>query len=693
MVSSASGTAREIRYSVCPYNCWPINCGIELTVEDGQVTGLRGNPHHDLNRGMLCVKGQSCREIHDNPRRLTHPLRRDGARGENRWQRISWEAALDEIAGRMRRNSEAGRHQANAIYHSHGNIVQRVNWKILTPRFANLAGMTLWDGNFPCWYDVGLGQALTGYYGLHDPVEMGAHAAAVVNWAQDPCASMANMVPYLIQVQERGGTVVTIDPRVTQTAALSTVHIRPRLGSDVWLANAVAHILIRENAIDEAFLTHHTYGYERFREHVLRFDPATAAAECELEVREIEHLAELYAETRPLCTNLSRGALGKHWNGVQMVRAILCLVALSGNVAVKGGGVVWGETIDWNLGLQARDRRPADVRFPENNFNAIDTALAAGEIDVLLVVGGNPMSQWPDINRLRQQLRQVGLVVVCDLFLNHTAREVGDIVLPATSWLEELGLRTSGSRIYLMDKVAEPLAECREASWWMDGICKRLGIDDYFPWADKKACLDACLDTEQCRNATVDKLLRRPGGVAGVVPEIPYADGRFSSPSGKLELYSQKAESLGIEPLPVHTEPIEGVRSTPELAARYPLVLVSARRNTHFHSFHDSHRVIPTLQALEPGPRLWVHPRDAAARGLDDGDVAEMFNDRGAGRVSIELTTEVLPGHVSLNDCWPELNAVTAPRCPVDPAVTAALGVGGQPSYQNTLVEIRKVVP
>jgi len=688
--ASASEQGRRTHFTTCPYNCWPINCGLEVTVEGGRVVGLRGNPHHDLSRGMLCVKGQSALEIHTSPERLRAPLRREGPRGGGRWQRVGWDAALDEIADRMRRNIEAEAPQANALYHSHGNIVQRINWKILTPRLANLTGMTLWDGNFPCWYDVGLAQELTGFYGLHDPVEIGACSAAVVSWAQDPCASMANMVPYLLQVRDRGGMLVTIDPRVTQTAALSDVHIRPRLGSDVWLANAVAGLLIRGGAVDEEQMAAQTFGYERYREHVLDLDPVHAAAECELRLDEIEGLAELYATTRPLCTNLTRGALGKHWNGVQMVRAVLCLIAVSGNVGIAGGGAVWGERIDWNLDLQAAERRPRGVHFPENNLNAIDATLEAGAIDVLLVIGGNPMSQWPDLNRLRRQLERVGLGVVFDLFMNHTAREVADLVLPGTSWLEELGLRASGTRMYAMDKVTGPLAECREASWWMDRLARRLGIDDYFPWRTKQECLDACLDTASCRGMTIQNLLERPQGMAAVLPEVPFADGRFASPSGKLELFSQRAAQLGLEPLPVYSEPIEGVRSTPELARRYPLQLVSARRNTHFHSFHDSHRAIPTLATLEPGPLLHVHPRDALTRDLADGDEAELLNDRGTARVRVELTTEVLPGHVSLNDAWPELNVLTAARCPIDPAVTAALGVGGQPSYQNTLVELRR---
>ena len=687
-------TEPSTHFTVCPHNCWPVNCGLKVGVTDGALTALEGNPHHDFSRGRLCVKGQTSGEIQRSSQRLTYPMRRVGKRQEGQkaaWERISWDEALNQIASRMRANRDAGMPQANAIYHSHGNIVQRVNWKILTPRFANILGMTLWDGNFPCWYDVGLAQALTGYWGLHDPVEMGEHAAGLVNWAQDPAASQANLIPYLLQVRDRGGEIVTIDPRVTQTAALSTWHLRPRLGSDTWLANGVAGLMLRQGLVDETAMSSLGDGFEAYRNHVLAVDPLRAARECELPLKDLERLAGLYGGTQPLCTNLTRGALGKQWNGVQMVRSILCLVALGGHIGQKGGGVIWGEAVDWNLDLQAKDRRPSDVIYPENNFNAIDMALDSGAIDTLLVVGGNPMSQWPNLNRLKTQLSKVPLVVVCDLFLNHTARESADLVLPATTWLEELGLRTSNSRTYLMDKALEPTGECREASAWMEDLAKRLGVEDYFPWESKEACLDACMTSDACGNATVAELRQRPDGLPAHIPLVPYADLRFETKSGRFGFFSHQAEALGLPPLPTPEEAPEGLQRTPELAVRFPLQLISERRNTHFHSFHDSHQAIPTLRSLEPEPLLHVHPKDAMARGIQDGDAAELFNDRGQARVRVEWTTEMAVGHVGLNDAWPELNVLTSSWCPVPAEVTAKTGFGGQPAYQNTLVELRRV--
>ena len=678
--------SRITKYTMCPYNCWPVNCGLEVTVENGQIVQIRGNPHHDHSQGKLCVKGQCCGDIIKSKERITHPLKRKRG-GE--WERISWAEALDTIADRMRRNIDDGGSEKNAIYHSHGNIVQRMNFKILTPRFANMLDMTLWDGNFPCWYDVGVAQRLSGYTGRHDPAQAGEHASALVNWAQDPCASQSNLVPFINMMRDRGAPVVTIDPRVTQTAALSDIHIRPRVGTDVWLANAVARLLVKSGKYDRDFVEKYTSGFNRYAEHVDAFTPEKAADECGISVKEIETLAGIYAAKKPLCLNLTRGALGKHTNGIQMVRAIVCLSALCGNLGRRGGGIVWGESIEFNNDLAAEESRQDAGHFP-NNFNSIDQALESGAIDTFLVVGGNPLSQWPDVNRLEKQLAAVGLVVVNDLFLTYTARASGDIFLPATSWLEESGLRASHRRVYLMDRILEPAGESRRASDWMNYLTKKLGVKDYFPWKNMDECLDACLDSDSCAGITVERLKDTPGGIEARIQAVPYSDMKFDTESGSFEFYSTKAESLGLPPLPVYEKAVEGIFSTPDLACRYPLQLISSRRNTHFHSFHDHHRSISTLNHLEPGPVLFVHPADAAARNIKDADMIFMFNNRGRSMVRCELTTEVMPGHVSLNDAWSELNMLTRVYAPCPVEVTRSLNMGGQPSYQNCLVEIEK---
>jgi anaerobic selenocysteine-containing dehydrogenase len=662
-----------------------------LQVKNKKVVSVSGNPHHDIGRGRLCVKGQSASQIIYSDKRLLFPKQRVRGKKKDAWKRVSWEHALNAITARMTENIRSGRREANALYHSHGNIVQRVNWSVLTPRFANLLGMTLWDGDFVCWYDVGVGQTLCGYWGMMDPVEMGQKSACLVNWAQDPAASMANMVQDIMELKRRGGKVITIDPRVTQTAALSDLHIRPRPGTDAALANAVANLMVRADHYDKTFVEKFTHGFEQYRKFLEDYTLEYTAVVTGVPVGQIQELALAFTREKPLCLNLSRGALGKHSNGYVMVHAILCAFALTGNIGTEGGGTIWGEQIEFNTNLQAKEMRP-ERDYAPNNLNSIMTALESGSIDVMLVLGANPLTQWPEYNRVRRALAKVNLIAVWDLFENKTAREVADFVLPATCWAEEMGLRATMKKVYLMEKAIEPLGESVECSEFLKALATRLGHrEDFYPWESKEELLNEVLKSSWCAGITVKRLSRRPGGLESTLAaKKPYADGVFRSPSKKFEFYSSIADVFRLPALPRHSEPYESDERSPGKAKKYPLLLISSRRSTHFHSFHDSHKGIPLLQELEPEPVLHVNPQDAAARGISDGDYAVMFNDRGKARLKVELTYEVPEGMTSLNNCWSELNVLTPNYAPLMPEVTKALGCGGEPSYQDARIELRK---
>ena len=682
---------RDVYYTTCPYNCWPVNCGMAVQVKDGKVTSISGNAHHDIGRGRLCVKGQSAAQILYSKKRLLYPKERVRGKRRDTWKRVSWEHALNTIAARMNTNIKRGKREANALYHSHGNIVQRLNWKILAPRFANILGMTLWDGNFPCWYDVGVGQALSGYWGKMNPVEMGEKSACLVNWAQDPAASMANMVQDIMALKERGGKVITVDPRVTQTAAISDLHIRPRPGTDAALANAVANLIVRSGQYDAEFVENHTRGFDRYKLLVKDYTVSYAAAQCGVPVEHVQELALAFGKQKPLCLNLSRGALGKHSNGYLMVHSILCAFALTGNIGREGGGTIWGETVEFNTELEAAERRP-ERSYPPNNLTSVMAALDGGNVDVLLVLGANPLMQWPYYDRVKRALGRVGLIAVWDLFENKTSREVADFVLPATAWAEEIGVRATMKKMYLMEKIVEPPGECVECSEFLKALAGRLGHrDDFYPWETKEEFINEALKSPWCRGMTVKRLQRRPGGLESMVgAQKPFTDFQFSSPSKMFEFESSTAEMFRLPSLPRHMEPYHSPMRSPDIAKKFPLQLLSSRRSTHFHSFHDSHKGIQLLNELEPEALLHVNPADARARDISDGDWVVIFNDRGEAKIKVELTNEVPPGIISLNNCWPELNVVTPSHTPLGPEVTERLGCGGEPSYQDARVQMRK---
>ena len=682
-------TDDTVYYTLCPNNCWPEYCGLEITVREGQISRLRGNPHHPVSQGRLCAKGQAALDIMDSPRRLHQPLRRVGPRGSGAWHPISWDEALDIIAGRMRRSIEAGRPEANAIYHSHGNIVNKINWSLLTPRFANLCSLTLWSGDTVCWYDVGVGLRLTGYFGRDSIITAGESANAVLIWAHDSATSMTNSVPRLLKVRDRGGKLVVIDSRVTQTAMLADLHLQPCPGTDLILAGAMAQVLIEKGWIDGDFIATCTEGFEEYRQAVAGCTPAQAEEITGVPADDIVEAARIYGTAGPAVIDLSRGALGKQIDGWQTVRAIACLVGLCGYAGVPGGGMIWEGNIRLNNSLLAEDRR-ADAPYPPNHYGEIITSLEGGLIDTLLVWGANPLSQWPNLPRPRRALDRVKLVVVWDLFMNHTAAQTADIVLPATCWLEETGLKAGATHVYLMPKVLDPPAECKPGPWIQEQLASRLGHHDFFPWPDMESMLDDALDAPDCRGITVARLSRSPSGLpapGAMVP--PYSDHKFDTPGGKFAFHSKEAEALGLQPLPPFDERLRDEKG--EFAGSHPLRLVSSRRSHQFHSFYNSNEDNSRLRQFEPTPVLHMHPHDAVTRGIVDGATVLLFNDRGRARLVVEWTTEVPMGVVSLSDGWPELNEVSNDDTSVPSSVTRALGMGGLPAYQETFVEVRPV--
>jgi anaerobic selenocysteine-containing dehydrogenase len=276
-------------------------------------------------------------------------------------------------------------------------------------------------------------------------------------------------------------------------------------------------------------------------------------------------------------------------------------------------------------------------------------------------------------------LARADLVVSHDLFLNDTARRFADVVLPGTSWLEELGCKSTNTHLYLMPKVLEAPGETRPAVWILRELAQRLGLDDFYPWATDEGPLDAILDHPATGHATV-AALRAEGGIRALrISHVGHPTHAYATPSGKVELYSERAAALGLPPLPVHE---------PAPASTHPLVFRQGRTLTQFHGFYDHGQALPTLARLDPEPRLWIAPADAAARGLVEGAPIRVFNERGAFAARAHVTARVPAGTVWMRDGWTGLNAVTsgAPVIP-DDAVDLFPFAAGQASF-DAAVEV-----
>jgi anaerobic selenocysteine-containing dehydrogenase len=283
------------------------------------------------------------------------------------------------------------------------------------------------------------------------------------------------------------------------------------------------------------------------------------------------------------------------------------------------------------------------------------------------------LSSFADAERVAGGLARQDLVVSYDLFLNDTARRFADVVLPATSWLEELGMKSTNTHLYLMPQVLDPPGECRSPVWLLRALAARLDVADFFPWRDEEAVLDTILDHASTGHAKVADI-RAGGGIRALaVSHVAYADHAFDTPSGKVEFFSERAASLGLPALPVHEDPPR---------SDYPLVFRQGRTLTAFHGFYDHGRALPSLASADPEPELWIAPADAAARGIEDGAAIRIWNDRGAFDARARVTRRIPAGTVWMRDGWDGLNGLTSGRPAIPDDAVDIFGFGaGQASF------------
>jgi anaerobic selenocysteine-containing dehydrogenase len=666
---------RRVR-TMCPMNCHPTLCGMLVDVEDGRLVGVGGDPDNPDSRGFLCVRGHASREIIGNPERLLHPLMRDGAS----WRRASWDEVLDRIAGRMRDVGPS----AVALWSGHGLAANNYGTRIashLNRRFANLYGCQWWSGTIICWGLGAFGLGLTGILTTSTKEDMGANSRLIVLWGAN-LASQPNTAPHVIAARRRGAQVITVDVRETESARHSDEVIRLRPGTDAALALGMMHTIVTEGLHDHEFVTRHTVGFEALAAHLASQTPEWAAQVTGVDADRIRRLARRYATTRPAMILVGGSSMHKGSNGWLGARAVACLPALTGDLGRPGAGLgvrhgasTHGQAL---ADITLPERRPPGVYVP-NQMARITEALLERRVRVILLLGTNMLSSFADAGRVAEGLARQDLVVSYDLFMNETSRRSADIVLPATSWLEETGCKSTNTHLYLMPQALDPPGECRSNTWVLRELARRLGLDDFFPWGDEDGPIDAILDHPSTGHATVAALRAENGMRALRISHVAYPDLAFDTPSGKVEFYSERARALGLPALPVHEE---------LSASTYPLTFRQGRTLNHFHGFYDHGRALPSLAAADPEPVLWISRADADARRLADGAPVRLYNERGEMRARARVTDAIGAGTVWMRDGWEGLNTLTSGRSVVpDDAVDIFNFGAGQASF-DAAVEV-----
>lgn len=642
--------------TACPRNCYS-TCTLRVTVEDGRLRRIEAHPANRATPEAACLKGLSYLERTYAKDRLLHPLRRTASGG---FERVAWDDALDLIAEKLRRIR--AQPQSVLFYAASG-----------TKGLMNDAAMSFWRlyggctttyGDL-CW-PAGLeATRLTLGANEHNAPWDLANARLVVFWGKNAAETNVHQMAFVQQALDRGAEVVVIDPRRTETAERAALHIRPRPGSDGAIALGVAHRLVERGWVDGPFVRDHVLGFEAFRESVRERTPAWAAGVAGVPVEQVERLAELLGKTRPATINAGFG-IQRYTNSGQALRAMIALLALTGNVGKPGAGWVFANLrshvfhpVKDPLAFYPPERPDGVFRVSISTALLGPQMLAASDppLRMAWVERGNPIPQNPETPTVVRAFRSLEFRVVVDEFLTDTAREA-DVVLPAKSIFEQTDVIGAYWHDYLQlkPKAIEPPGEVKPESEVYRLLAERLGfpaeaVAREIPGpseAEVEAFLEARLRAVD-PSLTLDRLREGPVRAPGAT-DVAFADLRFPTPSGRIELLSEEAaRRWGLDPLPSWREPVEWTGGTRAEAQRYPLHLLTPNTKNRIHSQFGN---LPSIRALDPEPLVQLSAGDAERRGLVPGNRARVFNDRGQLTLRVRVDHGLRPGVAVVPNGW-----------------------------------------
>ncbi len=668
--SQARGSvdSRDLRvvHGACPHDC-PDTCALETHVdEQGRAVSIRGRADHAVTRGWLCAKVNQYLERVYHPERLLYPLRRVGPKGSGQFARISWDEALTEIAGRWQ--DIIAQHGAECILpYSYAGTLGLVQGSVTNSRFWNRLGASKLHRAI-CGYAAEEAVELTVGGSFAPSPEDLVQSKYILIWGSNPASTAPHVMPFLRQAQRNGTKVVVIDPIRTLTARSADQHIQPYPGTDAALALAMMYVVVTEGLHKLEWIAQHTVGWEQLRERILQYPPERAAQITGLASETIIDLARSYATSSPAMLRISDG-INRHTNGGQTVRALACLPAIAGQYGLPGGGLMYstGGWLNWNKEAVSYRNDPACPpalrSLNMNRLGAILTGEADPPVYSLYVFSANPVASTPNTGKVVEGLLRDDLfTVVHELFETDTAR-YADIVLPATSQLEHVDLHKPYGHLSLQynEPAIAPLGEARSNWDVMRSLAAAMGFQE--PWLSADAqtvireVVEASAHHPLLQGITYERLLAE-GSVPLNIPvaaRIPFADGVFHTPSGKVELYSAQAQAKGYDPLPGWEPEAESkIMDVPSLSSASPvsdgrLPLVCSAAHHFISSTFGNHE---RLKAKEGSPTLRIHPDDAAARNIRSGQLVRVSNERGWCRLVADVTKDVRPGVLATATVW-----------------------------------------
>jgi anaerobic selenocysteine-containing dehydrogenase len=637
-------------------------------MDGDKITRVTGDPDSPTSRGFICPKGVAAPEVLYHPDRLKFPLRRRGARGENRWERISWDEAIADMADRFDRIRLKSGSEYLALAQGTGRPYTE-----FTIRFANALGTPNFvNPGHLCYLPRVIASAITlGGLPVSDIYGFGDKSpGCVLNWgcnhietgaADGMCGSMFN------RAVEKAKKVIVVDPRRIGLCENADYWLQLRPGTDGALALAMIQTILSEDLFDHDFVRKHSFGFDRLTGHVHPFTPEWAEAITGVRAEQIRFAARVYATTKPAVLQWGNG-IDTSVNGFQTGRALLILMGLTGNIDVPGGDVLWVPPRGIRPKSPLTDRSVAGEQFlPPEKKKTILTggkypfapnchpptfwkSVVAGEpyrVRAIWIIGSNPLVTGTQGLTIEKALRDhMEYTVVSDLFMTPTA-QLADLVLPAAHWLEQDDV-VSMHKIWCVlarQKLAQ-VGESRDDRDVIFDVAHRLGLQEAFPWPDRYAYLDWLLeDTGMSFKKFTEK-----GILMGTMHYKKYESDGFRTPSGKFEFYSTVTEHEGRPPMPVYVEPPLSPLSTPELFRDYPFILMSGTKKLEF--FHSEMHQIRALRKRHPDPLLEIHPAAAGHLGISEGDWVYAESPHGRAKFRARLFDGIGVNVVNAEHAW-----------------------------------------
>lgn len=638
-------------------------CGVFVHVKDGRVVSVKGDPDSPMNRGWMCVKGIKSPDIANHPDRLKYPLKRRKGRGEGQWQRLSWDDALNEIAGRIEEIKKESGPESIAV----GQGTGRHHYMHVV-RFANALGT-------PNWYEPGLAQCFIpritvsnltygglvvgDYYGEVPP-------KCILFWGHNPLVSGPDgeIAPSVKRALDTGCAAIAVDPRRSETAKKCAQWLAVRPGTDAALALAMINVIIAEGIYDSEFVEKWTAGFEELENHVAPFTPRWAEAITDVPAQSITDAARTYATNKPAILEWGLG-IEQNTNSLQTVRALAILRAITGNLDAPGGDILGMNiirsypTLKDKLPEGALKKRLGAEEFkllggwrafmPSAHIPALFRAMREGDpyrVRALLIFGNNALTSVANSKEVYESIKQLDLLTVTDLFMTPTAAHA-DYVLPAAFWTEvdqAIGYPLVVENMVMAQQKTTAHHEAMQDEWIMNELSKRLGLpgsEDTIEDVINHQLEPLGIDFEELKKKAV------------VFPPHEYRRYEkqgFRTPSRKVELYSKTLQRMGYDALPTFKEPPEGPVSAPDIAEKFPLILITGARRPEF--FHSEQRQVEPLRRLRPDPQVELHPDAAKMCGVSNGDWVRVSTKRGTIRMRALVTEDIHPGVASVEHGW-----------------------------------------